>query len=51
MVMARMHVNSDSSLLDDVFGLHSTSFDGAQRQGFRGFGHNGQADSGDGSTT
>jgi hypothetical protein len=51
MAMARMHVNSDSSLLDEVFGLHSTSFDGAQRQGFRGFGHDGQTDSGDGSTT
>jgi hypothetical protein len=50
-VTARMHVNSDSSLFDEAFGLHSTSLDGTQRQGFRGFGHDGQADSGDGSAT
>ena len=47
MAMARMHVNSDSSLLDEVFGLHSTSFDGAQRQGLRGFRYDRQTDSGD----
>jgi len=32
MATARMHVNSDSGLLDEVFGLHSTSLDGTQRQ-------------------
>ena len=51
MAPARMHVNSYPSLLDEVLRLHSTRLDGTQRQGFRGFGHNGQPDSGDGTTT
>jgi len=48
---AWVHVNSDSSLLDEGLRLHSTRRDGTQRHGFRGSRHNGQADSGDGSTT
>jgi hypothetical protein len=51
MAMTRMHVNSYPSLLDDVLGLHSTSLDVSQGQGFRCPRHkNGQAESGDGST-
>jgi hypothetical protein len=46
-----MHMNSYSSLLDEVLGLHSTRLDGTQGHGFRGSRHNGQAESGDGSTT
>ena len=34
MAPARMHVNSDSSLLDDFLRLHGTSLDGTQRQDF-----------------
>jgi hypothetical protein len=51
MATARMHVNSYSGLLDKVFGLYSSSLDGAQRQGFCGFGLSGQANSGNGTTT
>jgi hypothetical protein len=36
MATTRMHVNRYSSLLDDVLGLHSTSLDVSQGQGFRG---------------
>jgi len=51
MAMTRMHVNSYASLLDDVLGLHSTSLDVSQGQGFGCPRHkNGQAESGDGST-
>jgi len=48
MAPARMHVNSDSSLLDEVLGLRDTSLDDIRWQGFRSFGHNGQPDNGDG---
>src|SRR6478672_8162135 len=51
MAPARMHVNSDSSLLDDVLRLHGTSLDGTQRQRFRGLGDDGQTERGHGSTT
>jgi len=50
MATPRMHMNSYSSLLDEVLRLHSASLDGSQRQGFGGFGHNGQADTGNGTT-
>jgi hypothetical protein len=52
MAMAtRMHVNGYPSLLDKALRLHDTCFDGAQRQGLCGFGHDAQTDSGDSSTT
>ena len=51
MATARVHVNSYSRLLDKVFGFYNTSLDAPQRQGLCGFGHNGQSNSGNGTTT
>jgi hypothetical protein len=51
MMTARMHVNGYPSLLDEVLRFYSTGLDGSQRQGFRSFGHYGQTDGSDGSTT
>ncbi|MGH6804796.1 MAG: hypothetical protein ACREC3_15740 [Methyloceanibacter sp.] len=44
-------MNGYSGILGETLGLSGTSLGGIQRQGFRGFGHEGQTDSGDGSAT
>jgi hypothetical protein len=51
MAPARMHVNSDPGLVDEVLRLHGTSLDGIQGQRFRGLWDDGQTERGHGSTT
>jgi hypothetical protein len=48
---ARVHVNRYSSLLNKIFGFYNSSLDGAEWQGSCGFGHGGQANRDEGTTT
>jgi hypothetical protein len=42
-----MHIHGYSSILDEGLGFNRTCLDGAQGQGIRGLGHDGQTGRGD----